>query len=337
MANIILNKIKDRYYLHRYVFPFIKRNENRVISTENTLCIFCHPRGGSTWLMEILSEINRSCYFDEPLLRSPYLSNADLPFINMRKIKEIAELGFYFEQPIPTNENWPAAYELFTKLLKGHAMSIGLYKESGLKKLNNADFYMIKFNYGHLLMHWLIKNFHAKFILLTRHPCAVIASQLQHNWFENLKIDKNKQIPDFNFNLIFKQYENIYQNINSTEEYFAFLWSLRIKETFYKDINKNNYITVAYESLIANYPNEISRIFNYLDKEPPQKVYDHFDIPSKSTEKYAYSKIGHPDQLKSWQGYLTKKQIKNILTIVEKFEIDIYSSAIEPDYDKLYK
>jgi len=287
--------------------------------------------------MEILSEMSRSCYFDEPLLRSPYLTNADLPFINMRKIREIAELGFYFEQPIPINENWPEAYKLFTKLLKGQAMSIGLYQESGLKKLSKADFYMIKFNYGHLLMHWLINNFQFRSILLTRHPCAVVGSQLQHKWFKNLNFEKNKQIPDFLFNYIFKKYENIYHSINSIEEYFAFLWSLRIKETFCKDINKNNYITVAYESLIANYPNEISRIFNYLDKQPPQKAFEHFDIPSKSSEKYAFSKIGKSIQLKTWQEYLTKTQIKNILNIVEKFEIDIYSSALEPDYSKLYK
>jgi len=38
----------------------------------------------------------------------------------------------------------------------------------------------------------------------------------------------------------------------------------------------------------------------------------------------------------AWKKELTKKQIREILNIVEKFEIDIYTDAPEPDYDRLY-
>ncbi len=327
--------IRDRYFLYRYILPFLKKNKDRDINEENTLCIFSHPRGGSTWLAELLSSIEGAIYFDEPLMRNKIISTSALPDPAFKKVQGVADLNFYYEQPIPENAIWPEAVNLFTEILSGRSQSIGLYDETGLKKLKKSGVYISKINYGHLLMHWLIKHFNFKSIVLTRHPCAVINSQLKMKWFSESYIDDN--LPDFRYNEVYKKYSGIYEKITTIEEYLAFMWAIKVKESILSNTKTSaSYLITSYEGLVSQYDHEMGRIFEYLNMSIPEAVYDHQYLPSISSTRQAEQRIKNKDQLGFWKQELKKSQIRSILNVIEKFEIDLYSENKEPDYNRLY-
>jgi len=336
MIKNTLNRIKDRYYLHHDIFPFVKRNKNRVITKENTICLFSHQRSGSTWLAEILLQIPNSCLIDEPLQLGKIKGQGLISNQNYRDTFNVKDRRFYDEQPIPINAEWLEAEKLVADIIGGRIDSLSLYDETGPKRLKNANIYIVKFNFGHLLSNWLINKFSVNSIMLFRHPCAVVASQLKIKPFKAIDFTEKKEFPDFRYKVIIEKYDSIYKTLNSFEEYLAFMWSIKIKEALFQKNYKNDWLNVAYESLVTNFENETQRIFKWIDKDLPEKLTDLQFKPSISTKFHSIERIKTNQQLKAWENDLSKKQIKEILNIVEKFEIDIYSTAPEPDYDILY-
>ncbi len=253
-----------------------------------------------------------------------------------RKILNPAGKKFYDEQPIPIDADWIEAGKMIDDILRGRIDSLALYDEAGPIRLKTAETYIVKFNFGHLLMNWLVNKFPVRSIMLTRHPCAVVASQLRINAYGEKDFAINKVFPDFRYMEVIQKYNYIYKTVTSIEEYLAFWWSIKIKETLYNKTSELQWLNVAYESLLTNFESETQRIFTWIDKDLPENLTDLQFKPSISTKPHSMTRIKTNNQLKAWENDLSKTQIKNILNIVEKFEIDIYSSALEPDYSKLY-
>ena len=191
-----ISKIHDRLILYRYIFPFIKKNKERIISPQNTLCLFCQPRGGSTWLAEIFLHIPNSVLIDEPLWRGKVTMPFSKPDYYSRKVPQISVLNFFYNQYIPEDVNWAEAQTLFENILSGRAASVGLYNEQNLKRLRKGDYYITKFCYANLLMPWLIDRFNFNAILMTRHPCAVVASQLKYPAWKGINLEEFRAIDD---------------------------------------------------------------------------------------------------------------------------------------------
>lgn len=83
-------RVYNRLIYYSYILPFARRNEStHIINPKNTILIFSNPRGGSTWLAEILNSIPSLAI--EPL--------------KLGKLKEFNKLNFCRYQPIPENAN----------------------------------------------------------------------------------------------------------------------------------------------------------------------------------------------------------------------------------------
>lgn len=331
----ILSKIQDRLILHKYIYPFARGNQHRTISKENTICLFCQPRGGSTWLAEILLHIRGSVLIDEPLWRGKMKSPWKRPDYSDRKVPQLAELHFYFNQYIPESENWPEARNVFEDILAGRSTSKGLYDEQEYSRLKNGGTYVTKFCYANLLMPWLIQQFDFKAILLTRHPCAVIASQLRHPSWQGIRIDKSIISEDFPFSEIYRASLEKIEKIGSLESYLALIWAMNFKLTAMHPDNNRSWLTVSYERLLLCFDSEIDRINQRLRlKLHPDLI--NSEKPSKSTYPDTNDKIVTHAKLDEWQRELTKSQISDILGVLDIFEIDIYNGNTEPDYQSLY-
>ncbi len=336
MAETIITKARDRYYLHRYVFPFVKRNRDRVITKDNTICLFCHPRGGSTWLAEILLQIPNSCLIDEPLQKGKINGAGIIIKQPYRNAFNVAGRRYYDEQPIPPEADWPDGEKLLTDIISGRIDALSLYEEAGIERLKNAETYIVKFNFAHLTANFLLNHFPVKAILLTRHPCAVVASQLKISIFTKNDFKRKREFPESKFKEVFEKYERIYETVTSFEEYLAFIWSLKVRESLYAKRNINNRLIVAYETLLTDFFEETQRIFKWIGKDVPDKITELQFKPSVSTKSHSLKRIKTKQQLTAWKNDLSQKQINKILNIVEKFEIDIYSDDPEPNYDILY-
>ena len=331
----ISSKVHDRFTLFRYIYPFVKKNKGRVITNENTLCLFCQPRGGSTWLAEVLLNIPNSALIDEPLWRGKVSEPFQIPDYYSRKVNQISDLNFLYNQHIPESSTWPETKSTFKEILTGRVPSIGLYDEQDLGKLKNGEFYITKFNYANLLMPWLVNQFNFNSILLTRHPCAVIASQLKlPSWkdIDPLNVDISGDIPykEYYLSALKKIGE-----IDSKEKYLALIWALGFKNTAMHIENNNKWLTISYEGLLTNFHHEIKRINQWFPFALNIEMID-YKKPSKSTKLSSIKYLKNDEQLSSWKKELTKKQIATIMDVLVKFEIDIYSEKLEPEYDLLY-
>lgn len=331
----IYSKIHDRIILFRYIFPFIKKNKAREISPQNTLCLFCQPRGGSTWLAEIFLHISNSILIDEPLWRGIVNVPFKKPEYHTRKVPKISDLNFFFNQYIPDDANWPEAIEAFEDIISGRTISIGLYHEGGMQKLKDGKFYITKFCYANLLLPWLADRFNFNAILLTRHPCAVVASQLKYPVWRDMNVNEFSPIDDFPFNQIYRSALEKVGKIDSTEKYLALQWALGFKNTAMHQQNNKRWLTISYEGLLKNYSYEIERISKRFSFELDSLNID-ASAPSKSTLPTSMKYLQAGQQLSSWKNELSNKQVSTIFKVLDKFEIDIYTQKFEPAYERLY-
>lgn len=323
--NTIVDRIHARYILYRYIRPFVKRNRFRKITLENTICLFSQPRSGSTWLVEILNTIPNSCYFDEPLQRNPVARIDELPRAGYKKIKPVSELNFYYEQPIPAETYWPEAFKMFEDLLCGRQISISLYDECGFGKLSNADIFIVKFNFGALLMEWLLQSFPLKAICLIRHPCAVIASQLKMEHFNKVIIPESPALPVFRYYETYLKYYEVYRSIRCTEQYLAFRWAVAVSACLDCNKKNNGVLLVRYEDLLNDFDTQIRHIFLHLGRTVPAEAFSLQRRPSRASSPEAVKGIKNGKSPDEWQHQLDHQQIRNIASVIRHFDIDLYS------------
>jgi hypothetical protein len=183
-------------------------------------------------------------------------------------------------------------------------------------------------------MPWLIDQFNFNSILLTRHPCAIVASQLRlPSWRD---IDPTAKYSDkFPYSSYYYSKLKTVGKIDTREKYLAFIWALGFENTAMRQDISQQWHTISYEGLFNNFNYEINRInqrylYNLNSNSIDRK------IPSKSTKENSLDNLKTSMQLSSWKKELSKNQIQTILNVLEKFEIDIYTEKLEPDYDKLY-
>ena len=333
----IPSKVKNRYKLYKYINPFVEERlrEGFDISPKNTIAIFAHPRGGSTWLAEILLKIRNSLLIDEPLWRGSMVTTNSFPDDYDKKVPEAVRLGFYYNQPIPRNAESAEAKRMLESILKGQVPSLGLYEENDLRKLKNGQVHIVKFCYGLLLMDWFVNNFNVNSILLVRHPCAVVASQMARPAWKNIQIEKHWEIPDCRFRESYLDYKGIFEKADTLEKYLAAFWAFSLKDLLGKENNKS-WATISYEGLIVNYEQELKRLFSRLPFAPPAQAFDQLNIPSKSAYDAHQGLIGTPGQLTKWKDRLNKRQVDQILGTVREFGVEGYTANPEPDYSKIY-
>ncbi len=328
-VNNILNTIYKFYLETFYIKPFVKNNEKRILNTENTIIIASHPRGGSAWLSEILLNIHGSILIDEPLWRGFYKSIDYMPSIQEGKIKQFSQLGFYFDQPIPVDAKWKDATKFMESILKGCFINYDLYEKNKPGSLKVGDIYITKFCYAHLLLPWLLKQFPLKSIVLFRHPCAVVSSQLKHIGFDKIPGNPSGTLPVFEYDAIYRAYSNVWKTISSKEEYLAAIWSVKTKYLHEFSRKNKQILPVFYEDLLINFNEEIDRITNFTGHILQDSVYGYYKKPSSSALKNRSHEFG-AKQLTKWKKTLTENQANKILKIVEKFEIDLYNGDFLP-------
>jgi len=292
---------------------------------KNTIIIAGVPRGGTTWLLEILlNSLPNSCGIWEPLM---------LP-TDVR----LKELSFSWREYIEPDRDWREAETLFRDIFSGINLNVSnIFKFSWfeyLKQIQEADRYIVKFCRANRLLKWVTTKFKTQLpILLIRHPCAVVASQLSHGAWARVSSDH----PYLNLEYIKKRpwIKKIIDNVNTPEEKLTVTWCL----DYYIPLSEPNphpWTLTTYEKLVNAGEDEIKRIFQSLEQEVPKSVDEYLRMPSRSTRMDSNVMQGK-NPLTTWKIRLSEEQQNNILDIVTKFGLDFYTENLEPDYKRLYE
>jgi hypothetical protein len=277
--------------------------------TENHY-IFADPRGGSTWLMEIIQNIT-----NEPVIWEPLdLNKKNNPFVS---------LNFDWRQFIPSYENWTEAKHTFELLFKGEILAENILDYSTFSQLNNSGSLLFKFCRGNALLPWLVENFQFKYkpIYFIRHPFAVVSSQLRHGaWNYDLP---QFEVPQTSFNELYIEHKDFLKSIKSIEESLVARWCLHNVYALNHIENNKKWITITYEDFVTNPKIQTKRILELWDMN--------YDIDSISFDKNSLtthddSPTSKIDKISNWKIFFNESQIIQMKNVLHHFEVRLYDS-----------
>lgn len=294
------------------LFEVISRSNN--FYSDSPFLIFSDPRGGSTWLTELISEIPGTAVIWEPL--------------NMaQKSRFSVEFNSCWRQFIPEEEVWPEARKIFEDLFKGKIINDTTiaHERRTLYNFLLAKNLIIKFVNGNALLPWLCNNFNFKRlpVFLIRHPYAVISSQLEHGAWD--KVNNQYTIPDCKFNCHIIEHEDFLSSIKYIEEKLAAEWCLTNIPTLRSAGNNNKWITVNYENLLVQPELELNKIFNVWNLEIPQIIRNRINLPSWTSK--GNTSVTAKERLSKWRDTLNSEQKNRINRVLSYFKVEFYGES----------
>lgn len=271
--------------------------------------IFSDPRGGSSWLMEIIQHITAEPVVWEPL----FIGYDSHPF---------KQINFGWRQYIPRDEEWKAAKDQFDRLFGGEILVNNILYKSTFEQVVKSKSLLFKFCRGNALLPWLTENynFQHKPIYLIRHPFAVVSSQLRHSGWDYSFSGFN--IPDQPFTDHYLQHKDFLKTITTKEEIMVAEWCLTNSVVLSDKNNNKSWLTMNYEEFVMNPEQSLSRILTSWGIE--------FDLSSINfTKNSSTTKADSPDQvverLWNWQHKLNKPQLERMGRVLDYFNIEVYS------------
>jgi hypothetical protein len=285
---------------------------------DEALLIFADPRGGSTWITELICELPRTALLWEPI--NPELVPA---------FRALNFTGPGRRQYIPPDDSWPEARRVFSQLLEGKIMNAFLGQKITPSKYLKSDQIIIKFVKGSAILPWLTKKFDLKYepIYFIRHPFATVSSQLRHGaWGYEYN---GFSIPDCAHAEIYHRHEEFLSTLNTKEEELVALWAISNKVPLKSERNNNDWITVTYENTLMKPKATLDRISNRWNKKIPKSSHKKVrkpSITSKETGKIYKSEL----QIGKWRRNLEKEQIERMNRVLNYFGIKEYNERLMP-------
>lgn len=278
--------------------------------SKNNIYVFAEPRGGSTWLTEILRNT----------LNTPVIWE---PFFNQKRYSNFKDLGFSWRQHIPKNTVNNDIKKEMTNLFNGKLIDRSLLRYSNFKDLFfGNDKLLFKFCFANGLLEYIVDNFDFNFkpIYLIRHPFAVALSQHKHgNFYKNFK---GFSVPKGVY------YENYYEphmpflkSLETDLECLVAHWCIDNRLNFESDL-KHKWIQVYYEDIVLRPRENLEKILNtwgmsinigFIDFN--KKSVTSIDNLSKSPMK----------RISQWRDQLTTGQIEAMQNVLDYFNIELYS------------
>ncbi|MEM1368316.1 MAG: hypothetical protein AAGG02_09910 [Cyanobacteria bacterium P01_H01_bin.15] len=287
-------------------------------------------RSGTTWLAEMISALPNYSVLFEPC--------------NVNCNRRCAQ--FALPSSVPKTGNIAHMHlEYFKEVLSGTYLTADLLLKKQMPRWdywNNKGF-VVKFIQLNWLLPWLISNIPLRALYIVRHPCAVVASQLTHPHWQDVREDEpwrkwgllaNHRQSSINSLLIREPWLlEIANSLNSLEEALGFYWAVQNYQLLNPTENCPWY-TVTYEQLVSNGPAEMSRIFEYL-QEPLPPGANKVRLTPSATVIDSATTSSNAKLLAGWKEKLTSSQVDSILNIVRRVGINVYSDELHPHVSSL--
>ncbi len=308
--NTIINfGCKIRTGIKLQIIRFARNFGNRKASA---YLISSSPRSGSTWLSNLMALIPDSYVLFEPL--------------HLRHVPKAAKSGFDWHTYKDKDESWPDGKRFFDSIIKGKIVNGWLYRENSFDKSVFAKNIIIKCVRSNRLLPWIANNININPpILLLRHPCAVVASQLKSEiWQRGGKPEIPVYINEY------PAFKKVVSDLDCTEQYLAAIWALDQLPALMQP-PPNPWIIVTYEELATDPEKTIRELFFKFNlKLDVQKMLAMTGKPSSVVYNSGISGID------GWTKQLSERQIKKILRITSGFGLKFYHNSPFPDLKMLY-
>ena len=264
--------------------------------TSESIIIFSEPRGGSTWLMELLAKIPNTVINFEPL----HVLRGVVP--NRFKWGE----NVFIEEE---NEN-DEYLELMSDILRLKEYSWWTIGKNSTSEVFKGKKVITKFIQGNMLLPWITNKINLKYkpIYLLRHPISCSLSRLKI-WDKGQPLAKYQPHKSLN-NEGFFEHELYINSLDSKLQRNVALWCINNKYIIEHPRHNIDWIVMYYEDLVLQPLEQME----YLVKRNKMKF---------NFKDLAFAKIREPSkttlgtELKSDP----KVQIEKFLTEVDKEEL----------------
>lgn len=286
----------------------------RAFSPEDALVILAEPRGGSTWLAQVINTIPDTAVLWEPIAHA----------------RAFRRLSFASRQFIPRYADWPAAKSAFDRIFRGRTVNHCTCRLSSPMSFLDADKLVVKFCRANALAPWITRvfNFHYTPVLLLRHPFAVAASQLRHPaWADQ---PSQYTIQSGRYRLHHEKHASFLSTLDTKAEMLVATWCLSNLVPLRTPLTDRSWMTVHYEDLLLDPAQEIGRIFDAWDLPVPERALYQASIPSVTTQNPTPRKSGVDRQLTKWRSRFAESEIEGLKRVLDHFEIHVYSTALMP-------
>ncbi|HET6724735.1 MAG TPA: hypothetical protein VFH85_01865 [Gammaproteobacteria bacterium] len=298
----------------------VVRRLNNFDPAENFV-IFSSPRGGSTWLAELINRLPKTVMLWEPLYDAP-----SSPLFGARA------LGFSRNQYIPEDAEWREARDAFDIVLRGQSLNGWSSSMATPSEFLRARRMVVKFCFGPALLPWLTRQFSFRYtpLYLVRHPFAVVASQLR--WWT--WVFSGFEVPNGRFANHYKQHKAFLSQLHSPEEALVAEWCLTNLAPLRSKRNNRDWITIHYEHLLNRPRDVLQRIFDAWNEPLPAVLLDSLATPSAMTTETSF-KNSAARQMTKWKRTFTMEQVGRMMAVLEYFGVEHYGRDTMPKVDSL--
>lgn len=221
-------------------------------------------------------------------------------------VPEAKAAGYSWRTEITEANSWPEAEAHMHLALTGQILNTFTVSRANWRQLWLPQHWIVKFVRANRLLYWLANRFPTRSpILIIRHPCAVVSSQMHRPAWRN-----------------------------KTHIELAEMWC----QDYSIPLNSpmpHPWLLISYEQLVRESEEQLARIFEALALEIPETILQRLHRPSTTTRGDSPLLTGH-DPVSHWQGHLSDRQVNDILHIVNEHGLGFYGKDPEPDYDRLY-
>jgi len=288
----------------------VRLTADRKYDIAETLVVAGSPRSGTTWLAEVLSTLPRSAILFEPehMLQVPEARRAGLDWHVMK-------------QP---GDQWPEGDAYFQRVLHGRVVTPWTVSHLPLNRAFAPRRWIVKFVDANLMLGWLATRFPIRApVLVLRHPCAVVGSQLRRGW----QLDHAPRLAAF-FER-FPQFREYVESLKDPLEWSAAHWCMHT----YAPLALPQpwpFLLTTYEQATRDPGVEFSRLLTSWNLPMPADLIERTQRPSGTTDLGSGLRQGD-DSGAGWRRSLTPEQIKKVLLVVREFGLDFYDENAQPD------
>ena len=289
----------------------IKASFARRSGERSVIVLTSSPRSGSTWLGNALGSIRNSCVLFEPL--------------QLTHVPESKAAGFSWRTFVHPENRWPEGEAYLRRVFEGRVVNDWTSREMSLREASRSTTLIVKFVRANRLLPWICQTFKLRLsILLIRHPCAVIASQLNSpNWRTAERPDAPSYIARYPL------FKSALSKTEGVEENLAASWALDQLPPLMEE-TPHPWMIVTYEELWLRPEITLAKIFQACNLEVDvDTAISRLEKPSRVVYKSGISGIN------GWKKQLSGNQVSRILNTIEGFGLSFYNQHVEPDLDAL--
>lgn len=285
-------------------------------------------RSGTTWLGQVLAANPGSAFLYEPLHSwfasfpedlSPAITDAsDRPYIRVGS----------------SNPSWT---RYIARVLEGRGFTRrtllsgvpARQRPRAIWRALAGNRLVIKEIRSNLMLDWLTSTFGVRVILITRHPCAVVASQAARNWGTKRNVlDSFFSQPEFVEDHLRGDLHHLNRdNLDTGLKRLAARWAIENRVALETARNNDMVLPVAYERLVLNSRSELEKIFDFLNWPIDRRGWCAIERQLNRAGKDQPSVDG---RLSRWRTWLQPREIDDILAVTRSLGIKCYDECIMP-------